>query len=238
MSHQTTRKGIVRQSIYFMKMLALILIAALGLITAHADIDTYQSKLLAMSSENAGDLIGTNPEGYPNIEDSKTELYLRTDAISGGYTVQADIDTYVSIAIAEAKKARTALQNNTPNTHIWSKPEVSPGPLVATSPAPIVVTTTKIPSTTVVYAITGNRWSGDALIVSGTLKNTNALPVLIENISATGFDKNQNTVIAGSDYTIVHNDLAPGETVNFKMALKDATRQIKFVKVSPDVAGQ
>jgi hypothetical protein len=89
-----------------------------------------------------------------------------------------------------------------------------------------------------VSAITSNRWSGDTLIVSGTLKNTNAVPVRIENLSATGFDKNRQKVVEGSDYTIVHNDLAPGQTVNFEMALKDATRQIKFVKMTPDVAGQ
>ncbi len=89
-----------------------------------------------------------------------------------------------------------------------------------------------------VSAITSNRWSGDALIVSGTLKNTNAVPVQIESLSATGFDKNQKRVIEGSDYTILHNDLAAGETVNFKVALKDGTKQIKFVKVTPEVAKQ
>ena len=46
-----------------------------------------------------------------------------------------------------------------------------------------------IRSTSMVSAITSNRWSGDALIVSGTLKNTNAVPVRIENLSATGFDR-------------------------------------------------
>jgi hypothetical protein len=40
-------------------------------------------------------------------------------------------------------------------------------------------------------------------------------------------------VIEGSDFTIVHNDLAPGEVVNFKIALKDGTKQVKFVKVLP-----
>jgi hypothetical protein len=37
----------------------------------------------------------------------------------------------------------------------------------------------------------------------------------------------------GSDFTIVHNDLAPGEVLNFKVALKDATKQVKFLKVLP-----
>lgn len=95
-----------------------------------------------------------------------------------------------------------------------------------------------IRSTSVVSAIASDRWRGDALIVSGTLKNTNAVPVRIERLSATGFDRNREKVIEGSDYTIVHNDLVAGETVNFEMVLKDATKQIRFVKVTPDVAGQ
>jgi hypothetical protein len=40
-------------------------------------------------------------------------------------------------------------------------------------------------------------------------------------------------VVGGSDFTIVHNDLAPDEVVNFKVALKDAAKQVKFVKVMP-----
>jgi hypothetical protein len=48
-----------------------------------------------------------------------------------------------------------------------------------------------------------------------------------------GFDQDQKVVVGGSDYTIVHNNLAPGEVVNFKVALKDGTKQVKFVKVLP-----
>jgi hypothetical protein len=129
----------------------------------------------------------------------------------------------------------------------------TPEPPVAPTPQPTVaaastpertVTAASIPafemirSTSMVSAITSNRWSGDALIVSGTLKNTNAVPVRIENLSATGFDKNRKRVIEGSDYTIVHHDLAAGETVNFKVTLKDGTKQIRFVKVTPEVAKQ
>jgi hypothetical protein len=40
-------------------------------------------------------------------------------------------------------------------------------------------------------------------------------------------------VIGGSDYTIVNNNLAPGEAVNFKVGLKDGAKQVKFVKVMP-----
>ena len=110
-----------------------------------------------------------------------------------------------------------------------------PEPTVAAASVPASET---IPSTSMVSAITSNRWSGDALIVSGTLKNTNAVPVRIANLSATGFDKNQTMVIEGSDYTIVHNDLAAGETVNFQASLKDGTKQIRFVKVTSEVAKQ
>ena len=121
----------------------------------------------------------------------------------------------------------------------------TPEPTIAAASTPErTVTAASIPAfemirpTSMVSAITSNRWSGDALIVSGTLKNTNAVPVRIESLSATGFDKNQKRVIEGSDYTILHNDLAAGETVNFKVALKDGTKQIKFVKVTPEVAKQ
>lgn len=47
-----------------------------------------------------------------------------------------------------------------------------------------------------------------------------------------GFDQDQKVVVGGSDYTIVHNDLTPGETVNFKIALKDTAKQVKYVKVT------
>jgi hypothetical protein len=95
-----------------------------------------------------------------------------------------------------------------------------------------------IRSSSTVSAITSNQWSGHSLIVSGTLKNTSAEPVRIKNLNAAGFDKNQKRVIESSDYTIVHNDLAAGETVNFKVSLKDRTKQIRFVKVTPEVAKQ
>jgi hypothetical protein len=89
------------------------------------------------------------------------------------------------------------------------------------------------PVTNVVSAITGNRWTTDALIVSGTLTNTSAVAVQIRDIDAVGFNKDQKMVTRGSDFTIFHNDLAPGEVVNFKVALKDDSKQVKFVKVLP-----
>jgi hypothetical protein len=87
--------------------------------------------------------------------------------------------------------------------------------------------------TNVVSAITSNRWSGDALIVTGTLTNTSTIAVLITGIDSLGFDQDQKIVDRSSDFAILHNDLAPGEVVNFKIALKDGGKQIKFVKVLP-----
>jgi hypothetical protein len=149
------------------------------------------------------------------------------------------------------KPTVTAVNTPEPTIAAASTPERTvtaasiPEPTVVAANTPErTVTAASIPAfemirpASMVSAITSNRWSGDALIVSGTLKNTNAVPVRIESLSATGFDKNQKRVIEGSDYTILHNDLASGETVNFKVAMKDGTKQIKFVKVTPEVAKQ
>ena len=87
--------------------------------------------------------------------------------------------------------------------------------------------------TIVVSAITENRWTDDALIVSATLTNTSTVTVLITGIDAMGFNQDQKMVSEGSNFTIVHNDLAPGAVVKFKVALKDGTKQVKFVKVVP-----
>jgi hypothetical protein len=94
-----------------------------------------------------------------------------------------------------------------------------------------------LPPKNVVSVINSNRWTASALIVTGSLTNTNAVPVRITKISATGFNKNKKAVIDGSDFTIVHDELAPGETVNFKVALKDDAKQVRFVKVTPYVVG-
>jgi hypothetical protein len=88
-------------------------------------------------------------------------------------------------------------------------------------------------ATNVISAITKNRWTAESLIVSGTLTNTSTVAVRITGIDAQGFSQDQKMVIEGTDFTIVHNDLAPGEVVNFKVALKDGAKQVKFVKVSP-----
>jgi hypothetical protein len=81
--------------------------------------------------------------------------------------------------------------------------------------------------------ITGNRWTSDSLIVSCTLTNTSTVPVKITGIDANGFDQDKNVVARGSDYTILHSDLPPGETVSFKVLLEDTKKRVKFVEVLP-----
>jgi hypothetical protein len=87
--------------------------------------------------------------------------------------------------------------------------------------------------TNVISAITGKRWTSEALIVSGTLTNASTVGVLVTGIDAKGFNQDQKMVTQGSDFTIVHKDLAPGEVVNFKVALKDDAKQVRFVKALP-----
>jgi hypothetical protein len=135
----------------------------------------------------------------------------------------------------------TPLLASTPKSTIAPASNPEPTIAAASTPEPTVVDASApalemLLSTSVVSAVTSNQWSGDALIVLGTLKNTNAVPVRIENLSAAGFDKDQKRVTEGSDYTIVHNDLAAGETVNFQVSLTDGTKQIRFVKLTPKVA--
>lgn len=112
-----------------------------------------------------------------------------------------------------------------------STPAPTPEAPVA-QPAPASVAET-LPVTNVVSAVTGNHWTTDALIVAGTLTNTSTVPVLITGIDAKGFNQDQKFVARGSDFTVLHNDLAPGEVVNFKVALKDGAKQVKFVKLEP-----
>jgi hypothetical protein len=106
-------------------------------------------------------------------------------------------------------------------------------------PAPAAPNTAAAPTSTsstvtnVVSAITKNRWTTDSLIVSGTLTNTSTVAVSITGIDARGFNQDQKMVTRGSDFTIFHNDLAPGEIVNFKVALKDDAKKVKFVQVMP-----
>jgi hypothetical protein len=112
-----------------------------------------------------------------------------------------------------------------------STPDPTPESQVAQSPpAPAV---DALAASNVVSSITKNRWTAESLIVSGTLTNTSTVAVLITGIDAKGYDQDQKMVTRGSDFTIVRKDLAPGDVVNFKVALKDDAKQVKFVRVMP-----
>jgi hypothetical protein len=96
------------------------------------------------------------------------------------------------------------------------------------------------PATKLVVAFTGNRWTTDKrLIATGTLTNTNSMPVTITRIIATGFDKQQNVVTGGPGapdeavYTIGDPEIAAGATAIFKVALNDPKKAIRFVKATP-----
>jgi hypothetical protein len=100
------------------------------------------------------------------------------------------------------------------------------------------------PATKLVVQIVNNRWTADrVLIVKGTLTNTNAMPVTVTKIIATGFDK-QRKVVAGdpgfseeAGYTIGEAEIAAGATVNFEVPLRDVNEAIRFVKTTPFLAG-
>lgn len=127
------------------------------------------------------------------------------------------------IAKRGSKESVVAATETVPTTSTVERTPVETAPAVA------------LPPTNVVSAITTNRWTADSLIVSGTLTNKSTVAVLIKGIEAKGFDQHQKTVGEGSDFTIFHDDLGPGEVVNFKVELEDKTKQIKFVKVTPHV---
>jgi hypothetical protein len=93
-----------------------------------------------------------------------------------------------------------------------------------------------------IVEFTNNRWTAEkVLIATGTLTNTNRVPVTVSRIIATGFDKQQNVVAGGagfpqeSSYTIGNSEIAAGATVNFKVALGDARKVIRFVRAIPYV---
>lgn len=99
------------------------------------------------------------------------------------------------------------------------------------------------PATKLLVQLTDNHWTADrVLIVTGTLTNTNAVPVTITKIMATGFDK-QRKVVAGdpgpsqeASYTIRDAEIGAGGAVDFEVDLSDAKKVIRFVKTTPYVA--
>jgi hypothetical protein len=105
------------------------------------------------------------------------------------------------------------------------------------------------PATTeLAVKITSNRWESyntndsgrstksNELFVAGTLTNTSTVPVTVTKMSASGFSKDRILVGYGSDYTIGSAEIAPSETVKFKMLLVDAQKTIRFVVVTPYIA--
>ena len=111
------------------------------------------------------------------------------------------------------------------------------------SSAPAASDTDPDPATKLVVTFTENRWSADkVLIATGTLTNTNAMPVTVTRIIATGFDKQQNVVAGGpgppqeASYTIGDAEIDAGATVVFKVALSDPKKAIRFVKATPLIA--
>jgi hypothetical protein len=76
-----------------------------------------------------------------------------------------------------------------------------------------------------VVQITNDKWTAEkVLIATGTLTNTNAVPVTVTNIEATGFDAQlvaiRNQLDPGEGgYTIANPEIAAGGTVIFKVAL-------------------
>jgi hypothetical protein len=98
------------------------------------------------------------------------------------------------------------------------------------------------PATKLVVHLTDNHWTADGvLIVTGTLTNTNAVPVTVTKIIAAGFDKQRN-VVAGdpvssqeASYAIEDAEIAAGAAVDFEVDLSDTKKVIRFVKTTPYV---
>jgi hypothetical protein len=126
-----------------------------------------------------------------------------------------------SVPATSTVKAGVNLVDNIHKVEL-STPDTS----VAAAPAPTRSDTD--PATKLVVAFTGNRWTTDKLLIAtGTLTNTNPMPVTITRIIATGFDKQQNVVAGGpgapekADYTIGNAEIDAGATTIFKVALSD-----------------
>jgi hypothetical protein len=227
------------------KTLLLTLTAWVGLpmtvITSQAD-DTEMTVITSADGKSRTTTSADYSHGWANYKpdtytvtespDGNTRTYDGTDYNHGWANYSPD---KLTLHYEQEKPAATPSQNRVgygTSRPAERAPQLYAQPAPPPAPAPVI---DMLPSSSVVSAITSNRWTANALIVSGTLTNTNAVSVRITNISATGFNEDQKAVINGSDYTIMQNDLAPGETVNFKVALKDDTKQVKFVKVAPYV---
>jgi len=104
----------------------------------------------------------------------------------------------------------------------------TPAPIPASEQADLKALESSVPAASMAVKITSNRWTPDkALIATGTLTNTSAVPVTVTKMVATGFDGNQNLVAVAhglpgdGSFTIANAEIAPGATVIFKVALSD-----------------
>jgi hypothetical protein len=216
-----------------MKSLAFILIATLGMATCNAQDTLDRIAFVALNKEDCKKL---KEFADRRDTDAMMDMYKLGTIIAldkGTVVILDEVGLWDGVdRIHVSGKSQTLyIPNHYYRVVIgaWGTPVETSEAVPAASVAPVEA----IPSTNVIPAITGNRWTPDALIVSGTLTNSSTIAVQITGIDAIGFGRDQKMVIKGSDFTILHNDLAPGEVVNFKVALKDGTKQVKFVKVLP-----
>jgi hypothetical protein len=87
----------------------------------------------------------------------------------------------------------------------------------------------------VVSKITGNQWSGAFLIVSGTLTNTNTFAIKIVHLGVEGYSASDAKSYSTEDSYSFNEDLTPGQIGSFRLQIKDATKKVRFVKVTPTV---
>jgi hypothetical protein len=85
-------------------------------------------------------------------------------------------------------------------------------------------------STSVASKITSNEWKIDALVVHGTLTNTNSSSVRLTTPALVGYDANQQEVNAGR-IILVNPELKAGQTESFTAEISDPRRAIKFTKL-------
>ena len=209
------------------KLTIFAILAACVIAESSMQAQSHSAGELKSTAEIAGRSIAARWPKGKDLYSAATEFEFDQMAVASGYTSREEITAFSAYLFMEVYR------------DLIARGLVEPlDKKVVQQMTARTAVVEEIPSTSVTCAITNNSWSGGALIVSGTLTNTNAVPVTIAKISTTGFDKKRKPVIAGSDYTMVHNDLAPGETVNFKVALKDGTKKIRFVKVTPNVVRQ
>jgi hypothetical protein len=221
-----------------MKPLAFILIAAVGMATCNAQDTLDRTAFVALNKEDCKKLKEFADRRDTDAMWDMYKLGTIIDLDKGTVVILDEVGFWDGVDRIHVKGKSQTLY--IPNHYYrvvigaWGSPaESAPVEANQAVPAASVTPVKATPSASVISAITSNRWTTDSLIVSGTLTNSSAVPVQITGIDAKGFDQAERMVTRGSDFTVAHNDLAPGEVVNFKVALKDDAKQVKFVKVLP-----